>query len=393
MPGKVFFFPAFSYLVVQMETKGYRIMRDVVWLLSVMLMVSCGSVSHPENAVNRLQNRPGVSKAQIDSIAQTLSYFPEGTQFAISLVDDSSAVFYGASREDDTLKTVDNRTNVFEIGSLSKVFTSALLADLVLEGRVSLDQPVQAFLDIRLNGSLQITFRELSNHTSGLPRIPSGFVWESIWHMDNPYKDYDEEKLRQYLLNDIALEGEQGESYQYSNIGAGLLGYVLTRVTGQSYEEMLQQRIFEPLDMNHSTTIRSHVADLLVKGLDKRGNPTANWDLGAIPGAGAILSTTEDLAKFAQANIDSSYRMLALQHQKTYRIDENRSIGLGWFIIKDDSTQKWLWHNGGTGGYRSSMVMDIRLNKSAIILSNISAGHSQSSKIDDLSYFLLKQIN
>lgn len=363
-------------------------MRNSLLLLLVIYLVACGSVSNPGDAVNRLQSQPGVNEVQIDSIAQTISYFPDDTQFAIALVNDSSTVFYGALRKNDTLVTVNNSGSVFEIGSFSKVFTSTLLADLVYQEKVNLDQPIQDFLDIQLNDSLQITFKELSNHTSGLPRIPSGFVWESIWHMDNPYRDYDEEKLRDYLVNDLELVGDQGKTFQYSNIGAGLLGYVLTNVTGQTYEEMLQQRIFRPLDMSNSTTLRASVSDDLVHGLNKRGNQTSNWDLGALPGAGAILSTAEDLAKFAEANFDSSNKVLNLQHQKTYRIDENREMALGWFIIKHDSTENWLWHNGGTGGYRSSMVLNVDEKQSVIVLSNISTGHRYASKIDDLSFSL-----
>ncbi|GAA5520234.1 hypothetical protein Asal01_00165 [Fodinibius salicampi] len=83
----------------------------------------------------------------------------------------------------------------------------------------------------------------------GLPRSPSGFIRELLWHMDNPYKDYDEEKLRNYMSNKMESENERGKVFQYSNIGAGILGYVLTQFEDQSYEEMLQQVIFQPLDM------------------------------------------------------------------------------------------------------------------------------------------------
>ncbi|MFH5834416.1 serine hydrolase domain-containing protein, partial [Halalkalibaculum sp. DA384] len=171
-------------------------------------------------------------------------------------IHDSTATFYGAVRTNDTLKTIDNKSSVFEIGSLSKVFTAALLADLATENKLQLDQPIQAHLDFPLHDSLQITFKQLANHTSGLPRIPSGFVWESLWHMDNPYKEYDEDKLRKYMGNEIELAGEPGTSWQYSNIGAGILGYTLTQIEDQSYEEMLQQRVFNPLGMQHSTTRR-----------------------------------------------------------------------------------------------------------------------------------------
>lgn len=368
-------------------------MRNSLLLISIIVSVSCGSVSNPGDAINQLQRGRNVQIEQIDSIAQTISKFPNQTQLAIALIHDSTTTFYGALRKNDTLKTHDNRRKVFEIGSLSKVFTSALLADLVSKGKVYLDQPIQDFLDFQLKDSVQITFKELANHTSGLPRIPSGFIWQSLWHLDNPYRDYDEVKLRDYLINDVEVEEGQKGTFQYSNIGAGLLGYVMTIVTGQSYEQMLQHKIFGPFHMSNSTTSRSTVSDKLVKGIDKRGNVTSNWDLGALPAAGAILSTTEDLSKFAIANFDSTNKVLTLQHQKTYTIGKNRDMALGWFIIKKDSINNWLWHNGGTGGYRSSMVLDIEQKKGVIILSNISTSHKYAHQIDDLSYFLLESLN
>ena len=367
-------------------------MKRLYLIILLAVFTACGSVSNPETAVNNLEPRSGISSPQIDSIFQTLRYFPDQTQFSIAFISDSTVAFYGAIRTNDTLKTIDNKSSVFEIGSLSKVFTSTLLADLATEDKLELDQPIQKYLDFPLLDSPKITFKELANHTSGLPRIPSGFVWGSLWHMDNPYRDYDEEKLRDYMSNDMKLKSEPGTLWQYSNIGTGILGFALTQIDGKSYEEMLQQRIFDPLDMQHSTTRRELVKERLVTGLDKRGKSTSYWDLGAIPGAGAIVSTAEDLAKFMEANFSPDNEALKLQHHKTYRIDKYKDMALGWFIIKQDTTQKWLWHNGGTGGFRSSMVLDISAQKGVTVLSNISTGHSHADKVDDLSFSLLEQL-
>lgn len=358
----------------------------------VILITACGSISNPDTAINKLHTVSGISSTQVDSIFHTLSYFPNNTQFSIALIDDSSTTFYGAIRTNDTLKTIENKNDVFEIGSLSKVFTSTLLADLASRNELRLYEPIQEYLDFPLNDSLQITFTQLANHTSGLPRIPSGFVWESLLHMDNPYKNYDEEKLRKYMRSEMELINEQGTTFQYSNIGTGILGYVLTRINNLSYEEMLQQKIFKPLGMSHSTTRRILVNDKLIPGLTKRGNTATNWDLGAMAGAGAILSTNENLVRFAKANFDPSNKVLNLQRQKTFSVDEEMDMALGWFILKQELSEIWHWHNGGTGGYRSSMALNVDDKKGVIILSNISAGHSHAAKIDSLSYSLLRSL-
>jgi len=367
-------------------------MKNLLLFFFLAVFTACGSVSNPDTAVNKLEPNTGVSSTQIDSIFQTLRYFPNQTQFSIAFITDSSVTFYGAVRTNDTLKTIDNKSKVFEIGSLSKVFTAALLADLVTENKLQLDQPIQAYLDFPLHDSLQITFKQLANHTSGLPRIPSGFVWESLWHMDNPYKDYDENKLRDYMSNEMEPANEPGTSWQYSNIGMGILGYMLSHIEDKTYEEMLQQRIFDPLDMQHSTTRRALVSDKLVHGLTKRGKVATNWDLGAIPGAGAIVSTVEDLTKFVQANFDPNNEAMRLQKQKTFTVNNDRDMALGWFIRKQGTKQVY-WHSGGTGGYRSMLTLLPDSKKGVVILSNISSGHDHAGRISSLGFSLLENLN
>ncbi|GAA5520233.1 hypothetical protein Asal01_00164 [Fodinibius salicampi] len=135
------------------------------------------------------------------------------------------------------------------------------------------------------------------------------------------------------------------------------------------------------------------VEDKLIPGLSKRGKTASNWDLGAIPGAGAILSTSEDLVKFGQANFDKDDVILKLQREKTFSISKKMDIALGWFILRRDSTTTWYWHNGGTGAYRSSMVLDADNRKGVIVLSNISVGHSHAAQIDTFSYSFLYSEN
>lgn len=370
-----------------------RVSKLLPYVALIIVVSNCGSVSNPEVAENNLERPPEVSEAQADFVFNTLRYYPNQTQLSIAFFDDTSGVFYGAIRACDTIQTIDNKRRVFEIGSLSKVFTSTLLANLAHVNKLMLYEPIQAYLNFPLNDSLQITFLELANHTSGLPRIPSGFIRESLWHMDNPYKDYNEKKLRDYMSNDMEPDHEPGSTFQYSNIGAGILGYVLTRIEGQSYEDMLQRKIFQPLEMRHSTTQRAFVNDKLVPGLGKRGKTASNWDLGAIPGAGAILSTSEDLVKFGQANFNRDNEILKLQREKTFSISKKMDIALGWFILKPASNTEWYWHNGGTGAYRSSLVLDVDDRKGVIVLSNISAGHRHAALIDSLSYSLLREMS
>lgn len=364
----------------------------VVTVAIIFVSVGCSSVSNPDAAVNRLGKTDGLQEVQVDSIASVLSKYPDNTQLSIAIVSDSSTYFYGAMRDRDTLKTINNADKVFEIGSLTKVFTSALLTNLEEQGALNIDDPISEYVDFQLKDTTIITFKQLSNHTSGLPRVPSGFVWEILWNMDNPYKNYTEEKLRDYLKKEMELQSEPGKAHQYSNLGAGTLGYVLVKASNQTFEELLQEHIFRPFNMRNSTTDRAKVENKLVKGLSKRGNVTANWDLRVLKGAGAVVSTARDMSKFVKANFDSTNYTLIKQHQKTFSVDASTDIGLGWFIMNRDSTEHWHWHNGGTGGYRSSMFLDIDNHQGVVVLSNISAGHSHASEIDALAKTLLESL-
>jgi CubicO group peptidase (beta-lactamase class C family) len=358
--------------------------------ISALLFQACSSVSEPEKAVYSLEPSEIISNEQIDRIGNAIALFPNETQLSIAFVIDSTAYFYGAVREQDTLKTIQNSRDVFEIGSISKVFTSTLLAHLIDQGTLNANDQVRPYLGFAMRDSVDFTFKQLANHTSGLPRVPSGFIWSALLNRDNPYRDYDEEKLRTYLTEDVELNSSPGEEHAYSNLGAGLLGYALEQVEGSTYQELLDSLIFEPYNMNRSSADREDVQEYLVPGLDKRGTVTSNWDLNVLKGAGEIYSSAYDLSRFAIANFDPSNEVLALQRQSTFSDGENTEVAMGWFIRTQQNGDHWYWHNGGTGGYRSFMVMDPQTNKSVIVLSNISAGHSESREIDRLSFDLMR---
>lgn len=359
-------------------------------VLFLLLFVSCSSISEPEKAVNELQVTNELTQAEIDSIASVLSLYPNGTQFSIAFISDSVVSFYGAHRNNDDLENIDNHDRVFEIGSISKVFTSTLLAHAIHDSVISAEQTVRNTLDIEMAGNPDFTFLQLSNHTSGLPRLPGGYTLNFLWNMNNPYKIFDAEELRTYLKDDLIVPRGPGESHRYSNLGAGLLGFFLGEIEQKSFEELLQEKIFEPRGMSRSTTDREMIEDYLVTGLTKRGGSAKNWDLADLAGAGGILSTAEDLSRFIQANFNPDDRVLSLQRESTFQVNDNMEIAMGWFILNRDSGEQWYWHNGGTGGYRSSVVMNPEQKIGVVVLSNISAGHSEADKIDRLSFDLME---
>ncbi len=341
--------------------------------------------------LNAQRNYSGkISTAQERLLCEKAKGFPDNTQLSIVLIKNGKPSFFGFRLENDTLERLDNHHKVFEIGSITKVFTSTLLAQLVTENKVKLDDPVGNYLDVLLKDNQQITFRQLSNHTSGLPRMPSNLI---ITNPLNPYKGYGEANLRQYLSDKMVLQSKPSEQYAYSNLGSGLLGYLVGRIDKRSYDKSLQERIFGKYGMTVSTTDRQLIADRLVKGLGPEGAETPNWDFSVLAGCGGIYSSTDDLAKFALAQFDESDKAIALTHRKTFDINNNLGIGLGWHIVVTARGDEWLWHNGKTGGYTSSMVLDTARKTGVIILSNLSSFNKKAENIDALCFELMKTLN
>ena len=161
--------------------------------------------------------------------------------------------------------------SVFEIGSVTKVFTSLLLADMVQRGEVSLDDPVAKYLPAEVKvperGGKKITLVDLATHTSALPRLPSNLAPKDA---SNPYADYSVEQLYGFLSG-YELTRDIGSKMDYSNLGVGLLGHALARRTGMDYETLVRNRITGPLKMD-DTGIRLSAA--MKKRLAKGHNET-----------------------------------------------------------------------------------------------------------------------
>ncbi len=358
---------------------------------AIMLFFISGTFCFAQQpAVHYLEDLEGgaITKAQSDSIFQKVKKLSEETVISIGLITNGKARFYGVKRSGDTIKTVSNSGAVFEIGSISKVFTATMLAHLVEEGRIALDDTINEHLEVPFHNNQQITFLSLSNHTSGLPRLPTNLTMR-FEHRNNPYANYDEVMLKNYLRDTMELAEKQEMSY--SNLGVGLLGYTLGEIAGSSYQQLADSLIFRTYGMRHTTTDRAAIEDRLVLGRNG-GVVVPNWDLAVLMGAGGILSNVEDLSKFIIAQFDEDNAVLALTRTKTKTLEEGKGVGLGWFLLPQPSDALWYFHNGGTGGYRSALLMDVAHKNGIVVLSNVSANRSNSDAIDALAFALMKTL-
>ncbi len=281
-----------------------------------------------------------------------------------------------------------NGDTVFEIGSITKAFTAILLADLVGAGAVDFEMPVQRLLgpDVTVptrNGA-EITLLHLATHSSGLPRLPSNM---RPGNAANPYADYTVVQLYEFLSS-YELERDIGETVEYSNLGAGLLGHALALSQETDYETLVSEGLLEPLGMSDtSITLSPSQQERLAVGHSVQLRPVANWDLPTLAGAGALRSTVNDMLTFVEANLglrESALReAMAITHAPRRDFaDPNMQIGLGW-ITRSGHGRELHWHNGGTGGYRSFLGFDLESQTGVVVLSNSGDG------VDDLGFHLL----
>ena len=335
------------------------------------------------------QTNAVLSEEQANIISEKTNDFPENTELAIALIKNGQVSYHGVKRVNDSLEYSSNNNHLFEIGSITKVFTSTLLANLILEDKIQLDTPIQSYLNYPIQNK-QITVLQLANHTSGLPRLPSNLDLGTA-DPTNPYKDYSKDDLKKYLTSEFKLNNQPGSTYEYSNVGAGILGYLLEQQTNLTYEELLQKYILSKYNMINTTTDINNAQLQIVAPLDYEGNETSHWDLNALVAAGGILSNVEDLSKFVIAHFNIQNKELELSRKTTFEIPQyHMEVGLAWNIIKPDTEHTWHMHNGGTGGYTSIVALDNDNKNGIIILSNVSAFNEHARNIDQICLGLMK---
>jgi len=334
----------------------------------------------PKSVVNALQPY-GSDIAEM--LFEKVKDYPNETQLSIGVYKDGKQTNYGVIKQNDTVKPIQNHTKIFEIGSISKVFVSTVLAQLVVEKKLELSGKVNAFYPYAFHNHNELTLVNLSNHTSGVPRMPTNF---GTTDMTNPYMLYGKQHLDNYLQSHLVFESAPGTQYSYSNLGTGILAHTLSLSQKKSMRELIQKRVFDKYKMKNSYTDSHQVKKDLVKGRGVNGEEVSNWDYEALFGAGGIYSTVDDLLKLAQAQWNSKNKECDLMRQPTFQVQENMHMGLGWHIIKAKSGKQFLFHNGGTGGYTSSMLVDVQNKAAIVILSNLSAFHPEMGKIDKLLF-------
>jgi CubicO group peptidase (beta-lactamase class C family) len=288
---------------------------------------------------------------------------------------------------------------LFEIGSITKVFTGTLLADQVVAGRLRLDDPVQKHLPpewkVPRRDDRDITLLHLATHSSSLPVQPPLIGLFALAHGEvrNPYRDYQKADLAKSLAS-IKLDRPIGCRFEYSNLGVGLLGHALAHAAGaRGYEELLRQRITGPLGMaDTGIRLTPDQAGRFPPCHAKDGKETPAWTFGCLEPCGGLRSTAHDLLRFESANLgqrkstlDRAFQLAHQPWRDTNR--QNDYVGLCWMREKlSRGGPDMVWHNGGTFGSRSFLGLVPKAGVGVVVLSN--SGHP----VDELAIAILRKL-
>ena len=302
----------------------------------------------------------------------------------IGLLDERGSRIFSAGKMDNGTSEEVSGDTVFEIGSITKTFTSLLLHDLVRDGDMKLSDPVAHYLpgvvNVPVHGGKEITLLNLAAQDSGLPFNAdnlSGSDWKER------YDSYTVEKMYAFLSG-YSLTNDPGSRFQYSNLGMSLLGHVMELKTGTNFESLVVSRICQPLRMQSTRiTPTPEMRARMATGHDEKGTRAANFSLQVMASAGAMLSTADDLLKYLSANLgltQSSLRPLMEQMQviRHRNQPEFGTTALPWYDwgVWNPPQSEILGHGGGTGGCSTFIGFDKMQHRAVVVLSNQTALHA-----------------
>jgi len=318
---------------------------------------------------------------KIEDILQPFMFESKTVGLSIGILKDGKTYFYNYGETKKGEGQIPSSKNLYEIGSITKTFTSLLLAKAITENKIRLNDPVNKYLPKNIpvikfgNDTLKIV--HLANHTSGLPPLPDNF---GATDLVNPYKDYDETKLNAYLKV-AKLTRKPGEKFEYCNLAVGLLGNILEKINKMPFEKMVKDLICSKADMNNTKQfLTKSDSALFVQGYTGDISLQSQWDFKALAAAGCIRSNAEDMLKYAAVQIGTTdikqQSAINLSHQPTFDAGQQK-IALNWFI------QDWGWgpvlfHGGQTGGYKSFLAINEKTKNAVIILANTAVSNDET---------------
>jgi CubicO group peptidase (beta-lactamase class C family) len=327
------------------------------------------TLGHPRPVPNSSNPLATVLDKKIDTAVRKVMKKNRLVGIEIGILKNGSTTFYAYGETERGNGQLPTENSIFEIGSITKTFTATLLACAANEEKLSLDDAANKYLPdsippLEYQGT-PITLLTMSNHTSGLPRMPSNLDVSSA-------ANYDDKALYSFYRR-FKLSRKPGTKFEYSNLAVATLGVILERIYGMSLDSLMVKMICTPLDLN-DTRLSVPAADSsrTVQGYDQNGGLADPWTLRTLDGCGGLRSTAADMLKYAAANMGTApptlNKAILLTHKITGR-QKDEAVGLAWGIDLSDGHERFE-HSGGTDGFQSFLVVDSRVHMAVVVLSN-----------------------
>lgn len=327
-------------------------------LVAVLMSAPCQAFAHHSQDVERLVKPLLDSKSIVGCV--------------VGITDNGKQDIYSFGEIHRGQGDKPDGNTIYEIGSITKAFTGTLLGDMVARGLIDVEAPLQDFLPadvkLRLYKDHPVKLVDVASQSSGLPRMPSNM---SPNDPKNPYIDYPRKRMLEFLKN-YKLTRAPGE-YEYSNLGMGLLGCILTEKAGKkSYEELVVERICDPLKMSDTRiTLSDEQRRRFAPPYNAALEDEHTWEFDAFAGAGALRSTTNDMLKFAEAAFAGGDQPVAKAIHEAWKPHYGKKgdirVGLGWHLARDGET--WL-HSGQTAGFTSALYVYPPKKLAVVVLCN-----------------------
>ncbi len=300
--------------------------------------------------------------------------FGYNASIVIGVTDAAGRDFYAYGTPHRGQDQLPDENTLYEIGSVSKVFTTSLLAVLAKAGEMDYDDPVSDYLPnasgVPTRQQRAITLEHLATHVSGLPNNPPSVFFNSPV---NPFFPFPETELYEFLAT-YQLPRNPGAEFEYSNLGLGLLGFALGNANNQDYETTLRERLLDPLGLN-DTTVTTSAEQANRRATGYHGViARPPFRMENLDGAGAIVSTVSDLLTFVEHHLQLAESAIGPALQDTHRRrvsagSPGSDVGLGWFRI-DLGNRTILMHDGATMGHNSFLGFDPVAKRGVVVMTN-----------------------
>jgi len=357
-------------------------------LISVFLLLLSACIKDNISIPADVTNNPQSSAIDI-SVNDIYNSHKENINtvgLSIGILKDGKTYFYGYGETKKGSNIVPDLNSIFEIGSITKTFTSILATEMLLNNNLDINTNIKAYLPndlptLNRNG-IEVNFKHLLSHTAGFPFMPSNFRAKPFSDASKAWEAYDERMLFSFLDN-LHLSSDPFSKMQYSNAGMAVVGVAIEQNYNQDYRNVLQNQLLLPLSLNNTSAYFERLdANKWTTGYSFNGKETNYFkSLNALNSAGVVKSTAKDLLTYASANINIPNTVLGnaitLSHAVQFtEYEENdyykiRSCS-GWFEYVNNNypNEKFLWHNGATGGYNSEIFISLDHESALVLLYN-----------------------